>query len=115
MPPQNTGSANMGAMEIDFLLPNGFIVKLACDINSTLGELRTPLWEKAVELPAAHLLHNKDAYAFIGVTKDAEEVEYDDSSHIKDLHLLFPVIEVSKSKELRDSRRLHIQAGQCHS
>lgn len=94
----------MSAIEMDFLLPNGFIVRMTCDKISTLRELRAPLWEKAVELPAANLLRNSDAYVFIGVTVDAAEVQFDDSSHIGDLQLIYPAIEVSEPK--RDSRRL---------
>ena len=102
----------MDETELDFLLPNGFIVKMACDRKSSLSLLKAPLWEKAVELPAANLLCNADAYVFIGVTADAEEVEFDDSSHVGELNLIYPVLEVSVPKEKRDSRRLHNKVGE---
>lgn len=38
---------------------------------------------------------------------DAEEVEFDDSSRVGELNLIYPVLEVSVPKEKRDSRRLH--------
>ena len=101
----------MDETEIDFLLPNGFLVKMACDRKSSLSLLKAPLWNKAVELPAANLLRNADAYVFIGVTVDAEEVEFEESTLVSELDLIYPVLEVSVPKEKRDSGRLHNKVG----
>ena len=102
----------MGEIDIDFLLPNGFIVKMTCDRKSALNELKAPLWERAVDLPATNLLRNADAYVFIGVTVDAEEVEFDECSSVGELNLIYPVLEVSVPKEKRDSRRLYHKVGE---
>ena len=111
MPPQNITLVTMEQIELTFLLPNGFIVKMTCNKKSSLGELKAPLWEKAVELPAANRLRNPDAYVFIGVTTDAAEIEFDDSLTVEELRLIYPVMEVSETKEQRDLLRLDMNVG----
>ena len=101
----------MNQTELTFLLPNGFTVKMPCDKTSSLDQLRAPLWKKAVQLPAANLLRNPEAYVFIGVTVDAAEIEFDDGVTVDELRLIYPVLEVSEKKEQRDLRRLYMSVG----
>lgn len=76
--------------------------------RSSLSEIKSALWEKAVQLPASNYLRDSVHYVFIGVTKQAVEEELDDEMTVEDLHILAkPILEVSEPKLTRDLNTLN--------
>ncbi|KAL4221712.1 Phosphatidylinositol 4 [Mactra antiquata] len=78
-------SRDSGFEEFDFLLPNGFMVTMSCDRRSSLSEVKTALWERAVQLPASNHLRDSRHYVFVGVNPSAVEEEYTDDQTIEEI------------------------------
>lgn len=78
--------------------------------SSSFGEIKAQLWQEALKRPASCHLRNSDMYVFIGVTRDAVEKVFPDTSQVEEVEeLILPVVEVSEPKLERDRSRLKQQ------
>ena len=78
---------------VDCLLPNGVLIPMTCERESTLERIKSELWREAKNFPLFHLLSpDSSSYIFISITQDAESEEfYDENRRLCDLRLFQPV------------------------
>ena len=51
---------------VDFLLPTGMLITLACHKTTTLADIKTAVWQEARSLPLFDLMKDKGFYSFLG-------------------------------------------------
>ncbi|CAH8436872.1 unnamed protein product [Schistosoma curassoni] len=83
---------------IKFLLPNGIIIPLTVNSESTLEEIKVQLWISAAKLPLFDILQSKNDYIFVGVNRETgdEEEFYDINRRLHEIPLLLPYLRVTE-------------------
>ena len=80
--------------------------------HSTLAELKSDIWDQAIQKPGANRLRDSGHYVFIGRTRENTERELDERAELDDLDLVFPyVIEISEPIRSRDLKELINKTG----
>jgi hypothetical protein len=96
-------------IDVDFLLPNGFLITIQCCLNETLLDLRCKLLTNVQNLINAlknyefksdfNLKSLESEYIFVSISQDAKELEfYDLSKRLGDLNLFFPLFKLVKNE-----------------
>lgn len=53
-------------VNVDFLLPTGMLITLACHKMSTLAEIKAAVWFEARNLPLFDVIKDSGFYGFLG-------------------------------------------------
>ncbi|VDN00272.1 unnamed protein product [Thelazia callipaeda] len=82
-----------GNIDIDVLLPNGFVITVQCSIDYSLAMLKEEVFSKAKKLPFFNLLLTPSDYIFttLGPNSEIEEL-YDEAQSIFSLRLFVPML-----------------------
>jgi len=97
---------------VDCLLPNGVIVPLKCQRDTSLEVLKKDLWNSAEQYPLYHILQDPSAYIFVSITQDAEREEYyDETRRLCDLRLFKPVLKVVEPAGNKEEKMLKYDIG----
>ncbi|XP_052760292.1 phosphatidylinositol 4,5-bisphosphate 3-kinase catalytic subunit alpha isoform-like isoform X2 [Mya arenaria] len=97
---------------VDCLLPNGLLIPLRCNRDSTIEKVKADLWLEARRQPLFHKLGEQVQYIFVGITQDAELEEfYDETRRLCDLKLFQPILKVIEPKGNREEKMLNYELG----
>lgn len=92
-------------IDVDCLLPDGVLITLKCNRESTLNDVRRTLWEEARSYPMNKTLKSTDSYIFTSISQEAEEVEfYDYTKPLCDLKLFHPFFRLVDAPENIEQR-----------
>ncbi|WAR15387.1 PK3CA-like protein [Mya arenaria] len=95
---------------VDCLLPNGLLIPLRCNRDSTIEKVKADLWLEARRQPLFHKLGEQVQYIFVGITQDAELEEfYDETRRLCDLKLFQPILKVIEPKGNREEKMLNYE------
>lgn len=96
-------------LDVDCLLPNGIIIRLRCQRDSTLEQLKGKLWKEAKQFPLYNILAERlNSNIFVGITQDAENEEfYDETRRLCDLRLFQPILRVVEPEGNREEKMLN--------
>ena len=88
-------------VDLDCLLPNGFLITIQCARETTLSQVKCKIWEenkKYANLCASQLKHI-DSYVFVSVSQEAKTVEYyDNEKRICDLKLFYAMFKLVEAQ-----------------
>ena len=99
-------------VDIDCLLPSGVLVPIRCVWDSTLGEIKSKLWQEARGYPNFSMLKAEGHYLFVGVNMDAEKEELmDEKKRYCDLNLFHPLLKVVEVQGDQNEKLLNAEIG----
>jgi len=100
------------AVFVDCLLPNGVIVPLRCQRDTSLEIIKKELWKVAEQYPLFHILGEPSLYIFVSITQDSEREEYyDETRRLCDLRLFQPVLKVVEPAGNKEEKMLKSHIG----
>lgn len=96
-------------LDVDFLLPNGIIIRQRCNRDATLEQVKANLWKEAKQYPLNYILPDKlSNNIFVGINQDAENEEfYDETRRLCDLRLFQPILRVVEPQGNREEKMLN--------
>ncbi|KAF7992193.1 hypothetical protein HCN44_001518 [Aphidius gifuensis] len=95
-------------VELTCLLPNGVVVPLETNRNSTLAEIKDELWDEAIKYPLQVQLNNSESYLFSCINStNAEAIELrDESRRLCDVKPFCSVLKVIKQLSKKTEEHL---------
>jgi len=95
------------SLVVDVLMPNGLLIEVSCNRESTLESIKTNLWLEAKKTILYRLLNESTSYIFIAVTQDSKLEEfYDESRRLCDLRLFQPFLKLVEPEGNKDEKIL---------
>jgi phosphatidylinositol-4,5-bisphosphate 3-kinase len=93
---------------VDVLMPNGLLIEVLCNRDSTLESIKNDLWVEAKKNIFYRLLNESNSYIFIAVTQDSKLEEfYDESRRLCDLRLFQPILKLIEPEGNKDEKILN--------
>ncbi|CAG5109135.1 5-bisphosphate 3-kinase catalytic subunit beta isoform (Mus musculus) [Cotesia congregata] len=98
-------------VELTCLMPNGVIIPLEVNRNTTFGEIKEDLWEEASKYPLHGTLKDAPSYVFSCINTNAEAEEIRDESRLCDVKPFCSVLKVIERECVKSDRNLDSQIG----
>ncbi|XP_043477506.1 phosphatidylinositol 4,5-bisphosphate 3-kinase catalytic subunit delta isoform [Leptopilina heterotoma] len=99
-------------VELTCLMPNGVLIPLETNRNTTLTEIKEDLWDEASKYPLHGTLRDAPSYVFSCINANAEAEELrDESRRLCDIKPFCSVLKVIEREEVKGDRNLDSQIG----
>ncbi|XP_054159781.1 phosphatidylinositol 4,5-bisphosphate 3-kinase catalytic subunit alpha isoform-like [Oppia nitens] len=85
------------SLVIDVLTPNGLLLEVMANRESTLESIKQDVWSEAKKHVCYRLLNDINSYIFVSVTQDSKVEEfYDETRRLCDLRLFQPLLKLKE-------------------
>ncbi|XP_014479292.1 PREDICTED: phosphatidylinositol 4,5-bisphosphate 3-kinase catalytic subunit delta isoform [Dinoponera quadriceps] len=99
-------------VEITFLMPNGVVIPVEINRNSTVTEIKEELWEEASKYPLHGTLKDAPSYVFSCINSNAEVEELrDETRRLCDIRPFCAILKVIEREGIKSDRNLDSQIG----
>ncbi|XP_015119435.1 phosphatidylinositol 4,5-bisphosphate 3-kinase catalytic subunit delta isoform [Diachasma alloeum] len=99
-------------VELTCLMPNGVVIPLETNRNTTLAEIKEELWDEASKYPLHGTLRDAPSYLFSCINANAEPEELrDESRRLCDIKPFCSVLKVIEREGVKGDRNLDAQIG----